>query len=144
MASAVVAHKPYVDVRELHLVPGLGSVALLDSVLDVEPGPIVLDQASAPVLALLPGFTDQTVQRVLEARARETPISSFHELSQLLPRDSAVASARLPAVAVFQPAAWMVIARATAGRPAVTSAVEVRVGRAGSATSIGRQRSWTE
>ena len=144
MANAVVAHKPYVDLRELHLVPGLESAAALDSVLDVEPGPIVLDQASAPVLALLPGFTDKTVQRVLEARARDAPISSFHELSQLLAPDSAAASARLPAVAVFQPVAWMVTARAAAGRPAVSSVLEVRLGRAGFGVNVGRQRSWIE
>ncbi len=143
-ASAVAAHKPYVDLRQLHLLPGLESVGVLDSVLDVEPGPIALNQAPASVLALLPGFTDETVQRVLEARARGEPIASFQALSELLSPDDPGASARLPAAAVFQPVAWVITARAMAGRPAVTSVVEVRLGRAGSGTSIGPQKSWVE
>jgi len=144
VAALITSHKPYVDLRQLHLIPGLDSVAVLDSVLDVEPGPLALDVAPAAVLALLPGFTEETVRRVLDARNQDAPISTFHELSQLLSSDAPEAAARLPGVAVFQAPAWVVTTRATAGRPAVTAVLEVRVGRSESATAVGRRRSWIE
>jgi type II secretory pathway component PulK len=143
-AAAVASHKPYVDLRQVHLVPGLDSVAALDSVLDVEPGPISLNHAPGAVLTLLPGFTDETVERVLEARARDAPVSTFYELAQLLSPDAPDASARLPGVAVFQPAAWVITTRATTGRPPVTVALEVRLARWSRSTAISRRRSWIE
>ncbi len=90
-AGAIASHKPYVDLRELHLVPGLESATLLDSVPDV------------------PG-----------------------------------ASARLPGLVVFQPVAWLITVRASAGRPAVTAVVEVRLARSGAGTAVTRHRSWIE
>jgi hypothetical protein len=143
-AAAIASHKPYVDRRQLHLVPGLDSRTTVDSLLDVEAGPIALNHAPAAVLALLPGFTEATVQLVLDARARDAPISTFHELSQLLSPDVPGASARLPALVVFQPIAWVITARASAGQPVVTAVAEVRLARSGVGTAITRHKSWIE
>jgi type II secretory pathway component PulK len=144
VAGAIAAHQPYVDRRELHLVAGLASTTVLDAVLDVEPGPISLNHAPGAVLALLPGFTEATVQRMLDARAQGAPISTFHELSQLLSPDAPNASARLPGLAVFQPVAWVITVRASAGQPAVTAVVEVRLAKSGAGTTVTRHRSWIE
>ena len=109
VAATVALRKPYVDRRELRLVRDLQTLTSLDSVLDVEPGPIALDRAPAAALALLPGFTEETVERVLDARARDAPISTFHELSQLLSPEMPDASARLPGLAVFPPPTYFAI-----------------------------------
>jgi len=144
VAATVALRKPYVDRRELRLVRDLQTLTSLDSVLDVEPGPIALDRAPAAALALLPGFTEETVERVLDARARDAPISTFHELSQLLSPEMPDASARLPGLAVFQPTAWVITARATNGMPPITAVVEVRLARSRGGTVITRWRSWIE
>jgi len=143
-ALAIASHEPYVDLRELHVVPGLESATVLDSVLDVEPGPISLNHAPGVVLALLPGFTEETVRRVLEARAQDAPISTFHDLSQFLSPDDPGASARIPGLVVFQPVAWVIRARASAGLPVATAVVEVRLAKSGAGTTVTRHRSWIE
>jgi type II secretory pathway component PulK len=140
-AALVTRHRPYVDRRALHLIPGLEMATVLDSVLDIEPGPISLNHAPGPVLALLPGFTERTVEAVLDARNRGAPISTFYELSRLLSLDAPGASARLPAVSVFHPESWILTVRARAGRPAVTSVLELRLA---AGTGISRRRSWIE
>ena len=140
-AAIVERHKPYADPRAFHLLPGIEGFAVIDSLLDVEPGPIALNDAPAPVLALLPGFTDRTVREVLDARARAEPIVSFHDLSRFLSPDVPDASAQLPAVCVFWPEAWVFTVRAHAGAPSVTSVLELRVARDARVT---RSRSWIE
>jgi hypothetical protein len=139
-AAVVARGKPYLDVRGFPVIPG-PAVTPLDSVLDIEPGAISLNHAPGPVLALLPGFTERTVEEVLAARNRGTPISTFYELSRLLSPDSPEASARLPAVSTFQPEAWVLTVRARFGRPTVTSVLEFRLMRG---ASIARRRSWIE
>jgi type II secretory pathway component PulK len=140
-AAALVLHKPYADSRAFRLVPGLQGTATLESLLDVEPGPIALNYAPGPVLALLPGFTDRTVREVLDARARDQPVSTFHDLSRLLSADAPGAAARLPAVSVFQPLGWVLTVHAHAGAPSVTSVLELRLAQDGRVT---RWRSWIE
>ena len=144
MAAAVARHAPYLSRHALEEIAGFESASIFDSLLDIEPGPIALDHAPAPVLAMLPGFTEQTATALLTARERGAPIATFLELSQLLSPDEPGASARLPGLAVFQPAAWVLTIRARAGTPTVTSVVEVRLGRGSSGTSIVRRRSWIE
>ena len=140
-ATTIARHKPYDNRLALRLLADLADAALLDSLLDVEPGPISVNYAPGPVLALLPGFTDRTIHEVLDARERGAPIATFHELALLLSADAPDAAARLPAVCVFQPAAWILTVRAHAGRPAVTSVLELRVAQDG---RITRWRSWVE
>jgi hypothetical protein len=143
-AAVLTSHRPFVDMRQLHLLQGLESVELLDSVLDVDAGPISLSHASRAVLGILPGFTDETVWKVLDARKRGTPVSGFLELASLLSPDAPGASARLPGVAVFETAAWVITVRATTGKPPVTAVLEARLIRSDSGTTIARRRSWLE
>lgn len=140
-AAILERHKPYADPRAFRLLPGLEAIVLLDSLLDVEQGPVALNYAPGPVLALLPGFTDRTVQEVLDDRARGEPVSSFHDLSRFLSPDMPGAAAQLPAVCVFQPEAWVVTVRAHAGTPSVASVLELRLARD---SRITRSRSWIE
>jgi type II secretory pathway component PulK len=140
-AATLELHKPYADPRAFRLLPGISGTAILDSLLDVEPGPIALNDAPGPVLALLPGFTDRTVQEMLDARARGEPVSTFHDLSRLLSAEAPGAAARLPAVSVFQPSGWVLTVHAHAGAPSVTSVLELRLAQDGRVT---RWRSWIE
>jgi len=144
VARAIAAAKPFLSLRDLHDVPETALVPALDSVLDVEPGPLSLNQAPAPLLALLPGFTSTTVQHVLDERASGTPIASFYALSPFLSPDVPDASARLPGIIVLEPTAWIVRARTSTGAPPVTAVVELRIANAGWRTATARRRSWTE
>lgn len=140
-AATLVRHRPYADVRAFRFLPGLQGSAILDSLLDVEAGPIALNNAPGPVLALLPGFTDRTVQEVMDARSRGEPISTFRDLSRLLSPSVPWASAQLPGVCVFQPEAWVLTMRAHSGKPSVTSVLELRISWD---SRVTRSRSWTE
>ncbi len=148
LAAAISGHGPFVSVRDLHLVRGLEAVPTIDSVLDVEPGAIALNQVPRAILALLPGFRGETIDAVLEERRRDTPITTFHELSAMLTPDARVAyDSAFPTLArtvLLAPQAWVLTARSTVGRPPVTVAVELRIARAGAGTSIARYRSWIE
>ncbi|MGH7334196.1 MAG: hypothetical protein ACREKS_15930 [Candidatus Rokuibacteriota bacterium] len=143
-AAALSAARPFVDTRQLHPLPQLESTPALDGVLDVEPGPIALNHAPAEVLALLPGFTEETVQRVIDARRRDAPITTFGELSELLSPEVPDASARLPALVVFEPTAWVLAARSTVGQPPVAVVVEARLARSGGSAAVVRRRSWIQ
>lgn len=144
VAAVIASNRPFVDLRQLRTLPALQSLEVLDSVLDVESGPVSLNHASRAVLAALPGFTDETARQVLDARNRGTPIPGFHELKPLLSPASPGASARLPGVAVFEPVAWLITVRASAGTPVVTAVLEARLIRSESGTTIERQRRWLE
>lgn len=142
------SNRPFAHVRELRLVRGLEVWPALDSLLEVEPGPVALSHARPEILALLPGFTLELVQRVIDARRRDEPVRSFHELSQGLSPDAREtlerSSASLPALVLLEPMAWVMTARSTAGKPPVTVAVEVRFGRAGVRAVAIRRRSWIQ
>jgi hypothetical protein len=135
---------PFVSVRELRLVRGLETFARLDSVLDVEPGPIALNHAVPEALSLLPGFTERTVQALLDARARGTPISTFHDLTALLDTNAVGASARLPGIVVFPATAWVITIRSRVGDPPLTAVLESRLVRGTNSTSVARRRAWVE
>lgn len=144
----VPANAPFIDMEQVHLVRGLERVAGLDSLLGLEPGPIALNHAPPQVLALLHGFTPETVARVLAARRRELPIRSFRELADGLSPSAAealdAAAATLPGLAVLEPVAWVLAARSRRGTPPVTAVVELRLTRAGERTVVERRRSWIE
>ncbi|MGH7719761.1 MAG: general secretion pathway protein GspK, partial [Gemmatimonadaceae bacterium] len=71
---------PPADVRELSRVRGFSSVGGLDTLFSTERGRIALDHAPLVVLAALPGFTDETVQRVAERRLRGLPVGDLLSL----------------------------------------------------------------
>jgi hypothetical protein len=144
ITSWIAANGAFVNVGELDHVRGLEGVARLDSILDVEPGSLALSQAPRELLTLLPGFTDRTIQEVLDARARGMSVTSFKQLSAWLDPRAPGASARLPGLVLLTPEAWILIARARIGRPPVTAAMEVRLSRVGSAVTVTRRRSWAE
>src|SRR5438093_625016 len=67
-ARIAPSNSPLVDMRELRRVRGFesDSTGRLDSILDVEPGAIALNQAPREVLELLPGFDDRTIRELLD------------------------------------------------------------------------------
>ncbi len=78
---------PLVDLRELALLPGLDSslVADLVAVLTARgPGTIDVNAASSPVLATLPGMTDEAVAVITERRSSGRPVTTPDELAQLV------------------------------------------------------------
>jgi type II secretory pathway component PulK len=137
------SNSPFVDARELRRVRGLEDWDRLDSLLDVTPGPLAINQAPAELLLLLPGFTDHTVQEVLATRS-QTGVTSFLQLRAWLDPAEPDASAKLPGLVVLSSAAWIVTVRTRAGFPLVTAVIEARFARAASTSSIGLRRSWIE
>jgi hypothetical protein len=143
-AAAIAARRPFVSMRQV----AAAGFSSLDRVLDVEPGPLALLHAAPELLAELPGFGEEAVVRLVDARERGVPLRSFGAVSELLSPDSRDgfdrASAQLAGLVTLEPAAWVLTARATAGQPPVTVVVELRLGRAGDHTSVDRRRSWVE
>lgn len=148
LAAAISGHGPFVSVRQLHLLPGLEAVPTIDSVLDVEGGAIALNQAPRAILALLPGFREETIDAVLDARRRDAPITTFHDLAAMLSSDARAAYdsafSTLARTLLLGPQAWVLTARSTVGRPPVTVAVELRLAGGVAGTSVVRRRSWIE
>jgi len=136
------------DMRELRRVRGFephaGPTDRLDSILDVEPAAIALNQAPPEVLALLPGFNDRTIRELLDARRRDVPVTAFIQLRPWLDPAVPDASARLPGLVLLAPEAWIVTARVRVGIPAVATLIEVRLARGNGATVVGRRRMWSE
>jgi type II secretory pathway component PulK len=142
---------PFADVRELRRVRGfteaLARVPALDTLLTTEPGRIVIALAPEPVLATIPGFSDEAVARVLEDRSRGIgPADVMSLISQLSPAARSALTARsinLMSRVTSEPEAWIVTARATSGQsPAVAAWIEVRLVRAGPRAAIVRRRTW--
>lgn len=138
---------PIADARELQRIRGFGAVPL-EGVFDVEAGRICLLHAHPAVLAALPGFTPEAVDRVLALRRGD---GDFPELPALAARLSQDARARLMAsfadlalVATTLPDAWILVSRARVGRPPVTAVVELRLVRAGTRAAVVRRRTWIE
>lgn len=120
------------------------------ALLTVETGRIVLDLAPIPVVASLPGITEEAVARLEERRVRGAePLDELIALgAELSPasRDSLLRYfAELSVLTTPEPEAWIVTARAhahdaVAGSDDVTAEVEVRLVRAGSRVAIVRRR----
>lgn len=137
---------PFADVRELGRVRGFETHNGLDSVLGVDPDRIVLDRAPLAVIAALPGFSREAVTQVAVHRARGTPIPDLLSLSaELSPAGRAALLADYPELVrltTSEPDAWLLTARGTAGMPAVTFVLELRLVRAGDRAAVVRRRTW--
>jgi len=140
--------EPLVNLQQLHLVPGFESLSRTDSVLDVEPGAVSLNHAPPEVLALLPGFTEEAIEKLLDIRSRGGSITTLGELSEMLSPGARTefdrAFPQLVGTTLLAPSAWIVTIRSSAGVPAVTVALEVRLVRSGNRARIVRRRSWIE
>ncbi len=145
-ARIAPSNSPLVDMRELRRVRGFesDSTGRLDSILDVEPGAIALNQAPREVLELLPGFDDRTIRELLDARARGRPITAFIQLRPWLDPAMPDAAAKLPGLALLSPQAWIVTARTRTGVPPVTTVLELRLARGDRTTVVMRRRAWVE
>lgn len=139
---------PLSDPRELRYIRGFDAIGGLDSLLDVEPGRIDLAHAPLPVLAALPGFTSEAVGRVAEGRLRGSPTTDLlvlaAELSPVARTTLVSRYADLARMTVTEPDAWILTSRASAGAPAITEVVELRLVRAGTRAAIVRKRRWAE
>lgn len=140
------SNSPLVNHAELARVRGFetDSSGRVDSILDVEPGAIALNQAPREVLAQLPGFTDFTTREVLDQRARGVPVTAFIQLRPWLDPNVPNASAKLPGLILLTPQAWIVTARLRTGHPSVTTVIELRLARADRNTVVTRRRTWIE
>ncbi len=137
---------PLADVRELYRIRGFEYATGLDSVFTTEPGRIAINSAGPSVLAAVPGFSDEVIARVLELRARGTPVTDILSLAETV---STPASEALIAhykdfatAATVDPDAWIVTASGTAGFPAVRSSIQVRLVHASIRAVVVRQRTW--
>ncbi|HEY7879186.1 MAG TPA: hypothetical protein VIC55_13220 [Gemmatimonadaceae bacterium] len=143
---AVPRNGPFADNREIARVRGMDGVVGAGSVLGVTPGRILLDRAPLPVVAALPGFSPEAVARVAEHRERGAPIPDLLSFSaELSPNARAALVARYPdlvRLTTTEPDAWLLTGRGTAGLPAVTVAVELRLVRAGARAAVVRRRTW--
>ncbi len=139
---------PFGDVRELRRVRGFEDRTGLDSVLGVEANRIVLDRAPLAVIAALPGFTNEAVAQVAAHRARGTPVPDLLSLgAELSPAGRAALLADYPdlvRLTTSEPDAWILSARGTAGTPAVTFVLELRLVRAGDRAAVVRRRTWIQ
>ena len=133
------------DVRELKLVRGFSDLAF-DSLLGTEPAPLALNSAPLAVLASVPGFGPEVLQRVAQRRADGRPIldvlTLVAGLSEQATRDLLAQYPEIMRRTTVDPVAWTVTARGHAGLPAVHSVVELRLGRAGRRAVILRRRTW--
>lgn len=146
--NALLLGRPYSSLSEVRAVGGLSGIANLDTLVAIGTGAVALNHAHQEVLAALPGFTPEAVERVGEARARGRPIQDFIELSRALsPPARETFDAALPsllAMVVLEPVAWLVTARSSEGRPPMTVVIEVRIGQLDGRLGISRRRTWTE
>ncbi len=141
------ANRSLTSLHELRLIRGLETSRALDSLLDVEPGPISLVHAPPAVLALLPGLTIPAIAWITAVRRADSPLTSLVALSHGMGAERPTfeeALPRLAAIVVLEPKAWIVTARRRVGRPPVTVATEVRIARSGDHATVVRRRSWTE
>lgn len=139
---------PIADPRELRRIRGLDAMEGLDTLIGVQPARISLLHAPPAVLASLPGFGAEAVQRVLDMRSsRPTKI----DLAVVANRLSAPARRRLmerfPEAAgrsTTEADGWVVAAQGYAGTPPVTVTVEVTLVRAGDRAAIVRRKIWLQ
>jgi len=142
---------PIADMRELRRVRGfaeaLARAPALDTLLMSEPGRIVMARAPLPMLATIPGFTDEALARILELQSRGiVPTDLLSLAGQLSPGGRSALNAQsmsLMSRVTSEPDAWIVTARATSGvSPPVTAWIEVRLVHAGPRAAIVRRRTW--
>ncbi len=137
---------PIADVRELARVRGFEDATGLDSVFTTEPGRIAVNSAGAAVLAAIPGFSDEAVDRVLALRSQGTLVTDLFTFAATLstPASDAIVahSVALAGAATVDPDAWIVTASGVQGHPAVRATIQVRLVHASTRTVVVRQRTW--
>jgi type II secretory pathway component PulK len=128
--------------EELNRIRGLSEIQGIDSVIDVEPGRVLIGRAPRAALAALSGFGPEAVSLAVSLPRDRAP-RDLLELSNLL---SPAARAELMAhfselqqQVTFSPDAWIIVATADVGT--VSSRVEIRLVRAGTRAAIVRRRS---
>lgn len=140
------ANRPFLHLGELRLVPGFGSG--LDTLFEVETAPTSLFHALPALLATLPGFSLEIVNRLAEIRVEPSPLSSFLELAERLSPEARArfdaASPELVSTVVLQTAGWLVQVRAHGGQPRVTTVLELRFGLGGTGLILEGRRTWVE
>ncbi|MGH7655105.1 MAG: general secretion pathway protein GspK [Gemmatimonadaceae bacterium] len=137
---------PFADVGELVRVRGFEDAVGLDSVFITEQGRIAINSAGAAVLAAVPGFSDEAVERVLALRSQGTPVIDILTFASTLSTpasDAIIAHYREFAnAATIDPDAWIVTATGVAGFPAVRSTIRVRMVHASTRAVVVRQWTW--
>jgi general secretion pathway protein K len=138
---------PLSDVGELVRVRGFEAIGGLDSVLGIEPGRIALNHAPLSVLAALPGFGDEALNRVQEMRFRNEPVSDLLAFAGRLSPDARDVFlsqySDLVRLTTIEPDAWILQAQASSGTPRLTVTIELRLVRSGGRIAIARVREWT-
>jgi len=138
---------PLSDIGELACVRGFEAIGGLDSVLGSEPGRIALNRAPLSVLAALPGFGDEALNRVQEMRFRNEPISDLLAFAGRLSPDARDVFlsqySDLVRLTAIEPDAWILRAQASSGTPRLTVTIELRLVRSGGRIAIARVREWT-
>jgi type II secretory pathway component PulK len=134
------------DIRELQFVRGFENLAAFDSFIGTEQAPIALNSAPLTVLASLPGFGPEILQRVAELRAAGDQILDVLALTKGVSPHAASDLrehyAEITHLATVDPVAWLVTARGADGDPASTATIELRITRAGRQAIVVRRRSW--
>jgi type II secretory pathway component PulK len=137
---------PLADIRELQLVRGFEELSTFDSLLVTEPAPLALNSAPLTVLAAVPGFGPEILQRIAERRAAGRQIVDVLALAAgVSPRaasDVLGHFAEISRLTTAEPVAWLVTARGHDGEPVSTATIELRVVRAGRRAAVVRRRNW--
>jgi hypothetical protein len=127
--------EPIRDLGELAELAGAESrdsvLVTLDALFSIERGRVSLATAPLPVLAMVPGFREETANALVSHREMHGPIS---DLGQLLPLVSRTAAARLTErfpdavrATTPDPEAWIVKSSSSAGVPTVAVEVTLRL-----------------
>jgi hypothetical protein len=117
----------------------------IDSILDVEPGRLLIGRAPVAVLAALTGFGPEALVRATTLSSEKMPhdLLAFSTLLTPPARNELLAHyAELQRAVTLSPDAWIVTARAAVGAPPVATTMEVRMERAGSRAAIVRRKVW--
>lgn len=132
------------SIQELSLVRGFDARPDLADYLTVEPSRVCLTTAPAPVLAALPGFTDDAVARVLADRAAGVWFGDLNMLRGRLPQAAAesllVHFQELAVTTTVDPEGWILTVTATAGTPAIAVTTELRLDRYANRAIVLRRR----
>ena len=103
-----------------------------------------LTTAPAPVLAALPGFTNDAVAQVLADRAAGVWFGDLNVLRGRLPQAAAesllVHFQELSVITTADPEGWILTVTATSGRPAIAATAELRLDRYANRTVVLRRR----
>ncbi|MDR0786905.1 MAG: general secretion pathway protein GspK [Gemmatimonadota bacterium] len=133
------------DIRELSRIRGWAGDDRLLRTFGVDSIRVSLNHAPAEVLAALPGFTGETVSRIIENRMMGRPLTSLEMLGAELSegsRDSLNAHYfELRQLTVTSPEFWIITGGAREGAPAVEAWLEVTLARSGDRAAIIRRRS---